>query len=135
MVDGEAVSEAKILAIWTDDEVLSTRINPSVAHYSGHAELADAIQDGLEALRYGDETTACFRLGRAVQLAHESGNDATMRLLERFVEIDDPAPGAVRVRRRDGPDDPAGQGVREPRRPTPPHHSGAIRLPPPDSAA
>jgi hypothetical protein len=99
MVDGEAVSEAKILAIWTDDEVLSTRINPAVAHYSGQAELAEAIQDGLQARRDGDEQRATKKLGRAVQLANEGGNDGTMKLLARVVEIDDPVRGTVRLKR------------------------------------
>jgi hypothetical protein len=99
MVDGEAVSEAKILAIWTDDEVLSTRIDPAVAHYSGQAELAEAIQDGLQARRDGDERLATMKLGRAVQLAAEGGNDGTMKLLARVVEIDDPVQGTVRLKR------------------------------------
>ena len=99
MVDGEAVSEAKILAIWTDDEVLATRINASVAHYNGQAELAEAIQDGLQARRDGDEQRATKKLGRAVQLANEGGNDGTMKLLARVVEIDDPVRGTVRLKR------------------------------------
>jgi hypothetical protein len=37
-------------------------------------------------------------LGRAVQLAAESGNDGTMKLLQAVVEIDDPATGTVRLR-------------------------------------
>ncbi|HEY7830389.1 MAG TPA: vWA domain-containing protein, partial [Solirubrobacteraceae bacterium] len=55
MVDGEAISQALVRAIWTDDEQLSTRINREVAHYTGQAELADAIQEGLEARKQGDE--------------------------------------------------------------------------------
>lgn len=99
MVDGQAVSEAKILAIWTDDEVLSTRMNLAVAHYTGQAELAEAIQDGLQARRDGNEREATIKLGRAVQLAAESGNEGTMQLLARVVEIDDPVGGTVRLKR------------------------------------
>ena len=58
--------------MWTDDEAQSTRINPHVAHYTGQAELADAIQEGLEARKDGDLDTATAKLGRAVKLAHES---------------------------------------------------------------
>jgi hypothetical protein len=100
MVDGEAVGQALIKAIWTDDEQLSTRISREVAHYSGQSELAEAIQEGLEARRKGDEDTATFKLGRAVKLAAESGNDGTMTLLRGVVEIDDPATGTVRLKRQ-----------------------------------
>jgi len=99
LVEGEQVhSQALIKAIWTDDEQLSTRISREVARATGQVELADAIQDGLKARKAGDEATATFRLGRAVQLAAEGGNDATMKLLEAVVDIDDPATGTVRLR-------------------------------------
>jgi von Willebrand factor type A C-terminal domain/von Willebrand factor type A domain len=100
VVDGEVAGQALIKAIWTDDEQLSTRISREVAHYTGQSELADAIQEGLEARRVGDEQTATFKLGRAVQLAADSGNDGTMRLLRGVVDIDDPATGTVRLKRQ-----------------------------------
>lgn len=99
VVDGQVVTQALIRALWTEDAELSTRINPEVAHYTGQAELADVIQEGLEARRVGDEDTATYKLGRAVQLAAEGGNDGTLRLLGRVLEIDDPATGTVRLRR------------------------------------
>ena len=43
--------------------------------------------------------TATFKLGRAVQLAAESGNDGTMKLLQAVVDVDDPATGTVRLQR------------------------------------
>ena len=46
--------EARILASWTADDSLSTRINAQVAHYTGQEELAQAIQQGLEARAQGD---------------------------------------------------------------------------------
>jgi hypothetical protein len=100
MVDGEAISQALIRAIWTDDEQLSTRINHEVAHYTGQAELADAIQEGLEARKQGDEHTATFKLGRAVQLAAAAGNSDTMKLLEGVVDVQDPHTGTVRLKHR-----------------------------------
>jgi hypothetical protein len=100
VVDGEPVSQALIRAVWTDDEQLSTRISREVAHYTGQAELADAIQDGLEARKAGDEATATFKLGRAVQLAEETGNEDTMKLLQRVVDVDDAATGTVRLKRQ-----------------------------------
>jgi hypothetical protein len=98
VVDGEVAAQALIRATWTDDERLSTQINRDVAHYTGQEELAKAIQTGLEARKAGDEATATFQLGRAVQLAEESGHVDTMRLLERVVDIEDPATGTVRLR-------------------------------------
>jgi hypothetical protein len=100
LVGGQVVSQALIRAVWTDDEQLSTRINAEVAHYTGQAELAETIQDGLEARRAGDEASATFKLGRAVQLAAEAGNEATMQLLRGVVEVDDAATGTVRLKRQ-----------------------------------
>jgi hypothetical protein len=93
------VSQALVKVIWTDDESLSTRINSQVAHYTGQAELAAAIQEGLEARKQGDDATATVKLGRAVQLAHQSGNENTVRLLQKVVEVDDPDTGTVRLKR------------------------------------
>jgi hypothetical protein len=100
LVDGEDVlGQGLVKAIWTDDEQRSTRINHEVAHYTGQAELADCIQDGLEARKAGDEAEATFKLGRAVQLAGQSGNEDTMKLLRAVVHVDDAATGTVRLRR------------------------------------
>jgi hypothetical protein len=99
LVEGDQVlSQGLIKAIWTDDHRLSTRINREVAHYTGQAKLAECIQDGLQARKAGDEATATFKLGEAVRLASESGNDGTLKLLEGVVEVLDPATGTVRLR-------------------------------------
>jgi hypothetical protein len=100
VVGEEVVSQALVRAVWTDDEQLSTRINREVAHYTGQAELAEVIQEGLEARKSGDEETATFKLGRAVQLASANGNDATMKLLRSVVDVEDPATGTVRLKRQ-----------------------------------
>jgi von Willebrand factor type A C-terminal domain len=49
-----------------------------VAHYTGQAELAQAIQDGLEARKAGDEDTA--------------------KLLAKVVDVIDPATGTIRLK-------------------------------------
>jgi von Willebrand factor type A C-terminal domain len=85
-------------AIWTGDEALSTWINRHVAHYTAQAELAQAIQDGLEARKAGDDDMAAAKLGRAVVLAHESGNQDTANLLANVVDVLDPATGTVRLK-------------------------------------
>jgi hypothetical protein len=92
------VRQGLVRAIWTDDEGLSTRINRHIAHYTGQAELAQAIQDGLEARKAGDDDTAAARLGQAVALAHESGNDESARLLAKVVDVVDPVTGTVRLK-------------------------------------
>ena len=99
LVEGdETRAHALVKAIWTEDQQLSTHINREVAHYTGQAELAECIQEGLEARKEGDLATATFKLGRAVKLAAESGNDGTMKLLQAVVEVDDPATGTIRLR-------------------------------------
>ena len=100
VVDSEVVGDqGMVKAIWTDDTGLSSRIDGHVAHYTGQVELAAAIQDGLAAKQSGDEATATVRLGRAVQLATQAGNDDTVRLLEKVVDVDDPVTGTVRLKR------------------------------------
>lgn len=80
--------------------VASTRINPQVAHYTGQAELAQVIQEGLEARKQGDFDSATAKLGRAVQLASASGNDETSKLLAKVVDVVDAASGTVRLKAR-----------------------------------
>jgi hypothetical protein len=99
---GQALVERLVLAKWTDDTALSTRISPHVAHYTGQAELAAAIQEGLAARAAGDEDTATAKLGTAVRLAAESGRDDTAKLLSRVVDVIDADSGTVRLKR--GPD-------------------------------
>jgi hypothetical protein len=97
--NAEQLAAGNVLAEWTDDEALSTRINPRVAHYTGQQELAAAIQEGLQARKDGDVDTATTRLGRAVALAEESGNEAIAELLGRVVDVVDPATGTVRLKK------------------------------------
>ena len=96
----EVLSQGLVRAIWTDDEALSTRINAHIAHYTGQAELAQVIQEGLEARKRGDEDTATANLGRAVKLAEESGNTDTARLLAKVVDVVDAATGTVRLKKK-----------------------------------
>jgi hypothetical protein len=96
----EVLGQGLIRAIWTDDEALSTKINQRVAHYTGQAELAAAIQDGLEARKQGDEETATAKLGRAVALAHQSGNEDTAKLLAKVVDVVDVESGTVRLKKQ-----------------------------------
>jgi len=100
LVVGDMIAgQGLVRAVWTDDEALSTRINSQVAHYTGQAELAQAIQDGLEARKRGDEDTATSKLGRAVALAQVSGNEGTAKLLAKVVDVIDAATGTVQLKK------------------------------------
>ncbi|MPY59980.1 vWA domain-containing protein [Streptomyces spongiae] len=91
-------AQGLVRAVWTDDMVASTSINPQVAHYTGQAELAQVIQQGLDARKSGDVDGATAKLGRAVQLARESGNADTAKLLAKVVDVVDAAAGTVRLK-------------------------------------
>jgi uncharacterized protein YegL len=99
------IAEARVIAIWTDDDAKSTKIDRTVAHYTGQAELAKSIQEGLEARDRGDIEVATAKLGKAVKLAHDSGNEATAKLLKKVVDIEDAATGTVRIKREIAPSD------------------------------
>lgn len=94
----QVLSRGLVRAVWTDDVVASTSINPQVAHYTGQAELAHVIQQGLDARRSGDFDGATAKLGRAVQLASASGNRDTAKLLSKVVDVVDAATGTVRLK-------------------------------------
>ncbi|MET9052212.1 VWA domain-containing protein [Streptomyces griseobrunneus] len=94
----QVLSQGLVRAVWTDDMVASTSINPQVAHYTGQAELAQVIQQGLDARKSGDFDGATAKLGRAVQLASASGNEETAKLLSKVVDVVDAATGTVRLK-------------------------------------
>jgi Mg-chelatase subunit ChlD len=93
-----ALGQGLIRAVWTHDLGATTGIDPQVAHYTGQAELARAIEQGLRMRRDGDEEGATARLGRAVQLANSSGNAATAELLSKVVDVVDASTGTVRLK-------------------------------------
>ncbi len=95
----QVVAQGLVKAKWSDDDHLTTRINPEVAHYTGQTELAQAIQDGLAAKAAGDVDTATVKLGRAVQLAAETGNEEATAKLRKVVDIDNVETGTVRLKR------------------------------------
>ncbi|MEU1662681.1 VWA domain-containing protein [Streptomyces sparsogenes] len=92
------LAQGLVRAVWTDDTAASTAMNPQVAHYTGQAELAQAIQEGMDARKAGDVEGATARLGRAVQLAGASGNEDTAKLLAKVVDVVDVATGTVRLK-------------------------------------
>ncbi len=95
---GEVVGEGLVKTVWTADTALSAKISRRVAHYTGQAELAQAVQDGLSARKDGDVATATAKLQRAMELAVESGNDGTATLLRGVIEVDERS-GTARLKR------------------------------------
>ncbi|MFE4663872.1 VWA domain-containing protein [Streptomyces sp. NPDC056716] len=91
-------AQGLVRAVWTDDMAASTSINPQVAHYTGQAELAQVIQQGLDLRKSGDMDGATAKLGRAVQLASASGNADTAKLLAKVVDVVDATTGTVRLK-------------------------------------
>lgn len=94
----EVLGQGLVKAVWTADTELSARISRRVAHYTGQAELAQAVQDGLSARKSGDVVTATAKLQRAMALAVESGNDGTAKLLRGVIEVDERT-GTAKLRR------------------------------------
>jgi hypothetical protein len=99
VVNAQVQASGLVRATWSDDATLTTRINPAVAHYTGQAELASVIQDGLAAKAAGDDATATVKLGRAAQLAAQTGNDEATSKLRKVVDIEDAETGTVRLKR------------------------------------
>lgn len=98
-VRDEVLTQGLVKAKWSSDTNLTAQINPEVAHYTGQAELAQAIQEGLAAKAVGDERTATTKLGRAVQLASQTGNAEATAKLRKVVDIDNADTGTVRLKR------------------------------------
>jgi len=92
-------TQALVKATWSSDDALTTRINDQVARYTGQAELAQAIQDGLAAKAAGDDNDATAKLGRAVQLASRAGDEEMTSRLKKVVDIDNAAEGTVRLKK------------------------------------
>jgi hypothetical protein len=96
---GDPVAQGLVKAKWSNDDSLTTRIDPAVAAYTGQAELASAIQEGLAAKAAGQDDIATAKLGRAVQLADETGNEEITTRLKKVVDIDDADTGTVRLKK------------------------------------
>jgi von Willebrand factor type A C-terminal domain/von Willebrand factor type A domain len=97
-VGGAVVGQGAIRVAWTDDELANGPPNPEVVHYVAQTELVASIQQGLEALKLGNHSTATARLGRATQIAATAGHDDALRLLDKVVQIEDERGGIVQLR-------------------------------------
>lgn len=99
VVADAVMAQGLVKAKWSDDTTLTARIDGQVAHYTGQTELAAAIQEGLAAKAAGNEELATTKLGRAVQLAAETGNDEATSKLRKVVEVDNAEEGTVRLKK------------------------------------
>ena len=93
------LTQGLVKAKWSADPSLTAQISPEVAHYTGQTELAQAIQEGLAARAEGDDRTATQKLGRAVQLAAQTGNAEASTRLGKVVDVADAATGTVRLKK------------------------------------
>ena len=94
----DVVTQGLVKATWSNDSELTAKIDAQVAHYTGQTELAQMIQEGLAAKAAGDEATATTKLGRAVQLAAETGNDEATSKLRKVVDVEDEKEGTVKLK-------------------------------------
>ena len=109
VVAGEQImGEGLVTAVWTADTALSAQISRRVAHYTGQAELAQAVQEGLSARKNGDvvdrhrETAASDGTGRGIgERRHRQAAPRSRR--GRRTHGHGPAAPRRRRRRRDGP--------------------------------
>ena len=82
-----SLAESRVTATWTADRASFLGADPVVAHFTGQAELAAAIQEGIAAREAGDVGLAADWLGHAVQLADRTGNRGVAALLDRLVAV------------------------------------------------
>jgi hypothetical protein len=88
VVDDEVVSEAKVRAIWTEDERLSTRRDLKVAEHKLRIEYADVATQAREARDVGDLATETARLKRAAEIAVELDDAQKLGQVQALAEID-----------------------------------------------
>ena len=99
VINEQVYAQGLVKAKWSADHSLTAPIDEQVAHYTGQTELAAAIQEGLAAKALGDDATATAKLGRAVQLAEQTGNDEATAKLRKVVDVDDAETGTVRLKK------------------------------------
>jgi hypothetical protein len=79
------IAELNLVVEWSDDPKLIVAIDSAVATYTGQAELADAIQAGIDALEDLDPDSATGALNKAARLADAVGDEARRFRLEDLI--------------------------------------------------
>ncbi len=80
--------DARVRAFWTADLAQATVINDKVASVTGKAELAKAVQDGLEAHQRGDSDDATKNFVRARELARQCQDSNMLARLDQIYDQD-----------------------------------------------
>ncbi|MDQ3988268.1 MAG: VWA domain-containing protein [Actinomycetota bacterium] len=93
---------ALVRAFWTDDLARATTFNDKVAAVTGRAELARAVQDGLEAHRCGDDGRAVDHLRRARGLAEQCQDASVLGWLDQIYDPDSGTIGLHKMSAREG---------------------------------
>jgi len=104
LVDGERVCQVAVRSAWTDDVPLSTHINERVAEVLGASEMAEAIQEAIDAWRVRDDEVFTDRIGKAMTMARERGDEDVVDRLEKLAYVD-PVTGLVRPKAHVDPKD------------------------------
>jgi hypothetical protein len=88
VIDGEVVSEEKILAIWSDDEHLTTRQERRVVESELRTEYVEVTRQAFEARAAGDNESETAKLTRAKEIAETLEDDDKLDILSRVADID-----------------------------------------------
>jgi hypothetical protein len=97
VVGGEALSEAKVLAIWTDDNRPFTKQVPVLDHYTTELRKSNLIEDGKRALDEDDIETATERFAAALVIAQATDDTEKVDMIETLVDVD-PTTGKVTMK-------------------------------------
>ncbi|MDP4178112.1 MAG: VWA domain-containing protein [Bacillota bacterium] len=92
----------RIIAVWSTDISLTSRINEQVAHYTDQEELADSIKKGLESKARGDIDTATILLKKAAKIAIESNNEEVTTRLKKVIDIVDKDQFTIKLKYESG---------------------------------
>jgi hypothetical protein len=97
VVGDDIVSEAKVLATWTeDDRPFTTRV-PQLDHYTTEVRKSQLIDAGMDALDRDDRETATKRLREAVEMALETDDEERLALIGKVADVDR-ASGTVEIK-------------------------------------
>jgi hypothetical protein len=93
------VAQGLVKALWSSGDTLTTRIDPAVAHYTGQAKLAEAIQEGPRRQGVRRHRPPPPGSGARCSWPPRPATRRPPRGSARFVDIDDAGTGTVRLRR------------------------------------
>jgi len=102
VVDDEAVSQALLRVIWTEDLALSTKLVPELERFKQEEASSRLTREALEARQAGDLDLATDRLVRGLEAAEAAGNAEQAENIRRLLE---PGPDGTMRLKRDASDE------------------------------